>query len=289
MENQYKKDSFIHFGKVVKEWNQIYGEPDFSKVYPANLKRLQVCLGIIENLKPRKILDVGCGTGEAILELLRRGYDVKGFDLAPEMVKDTREKLKNKKYDEDIAWVDNMDNPSKIKNNEFDCIIGLGVYPYSRTFEKTMAKSFELLPSKGNIIFSLRNELFSLFSLNEFTSEFYKKILPEQNGIDEKFKTEVSDYYKAKFFESFQKSFKTIDDHNVFCPYHNPLEIEDKLLKKNNMKLKKIYWYHFHIAPPKFEHKYSVEFRKKSWEMEDPYDWRGLFLCSTFIVHAEKI
>ena len=32
------------------------------------------------------LLDAGCGTGRYVLELARRGYDVHGLDLSPELI-----------------------------------------------------------------------------------------------------------------------------------------------------------------------------------------------------------
>jgi SAM-dependent methyltransferase len=46
------------------------------------LERLALAAG----LSGRKVLDVACGTGQSFLPLLRRGYDVSGCDLSPEML-----------------------------------------------------------------------------------------------------------------------------------------------------------------------------------------------------------
>ena len=43
------------------------------------------------------ILDIGCGTGEHTLELLKRGYRVTGIDLSNEMLKIAKKKITIKK------------------------------------------------------------------------------------------------------------------------------------------------------------------------------------------------
>ena len=40
----------------------------------------------VETLAPRSVLDAGCGTGRVARELHRRGYDVTGVDIDPEML-----------------------------------------------------------------------------------------------------------------------------------------------------------------------------------------------------------
>jgi SAM-dependent methyltransferase len=44
-------------------------------------------------LAGRRLLDVGCGTGNALLPMLERGYDVTGVDISPRMLEVAREKL----------------------------------------------------------------------------------------------------------------------------------------------------------------------------------------------------
>ena len=41
----------------------------------------------------RRLLDVGCGTGSALLPMVERGYDVTGVDISPRMLDVARDKL----------------------------------------------------------------------------------------------------------------------------------------------------------------------------------------------------
>jgi SAM-dependent methyltransferase len=52
----------------------------------------------IEALGVRSVLDAGCGTGRVGRELARRGLDVAGVDIDPEMLATAREKVP------DVAW-----------------------------------------------------------------------------------------------------------------------------------------------------------------------------------------
>lgn len=53
----------------------------------------------LEGLRPVSVLDAGCGTGRVAIELARRGYDVVGLDLDPEMLEVARGKAP------ELPWV----------------------------------------------------------------------------------------------------------------------------------------------------------------------------------------
>ena len=67
--------SYPRYYAIGYQWNT-KGECDF----------LEACLERALDRKATTVLDIGCGAGRHLLELARRGYQVTGFDLRPEMV-----------------------------------------------------------------------------------------------------------------------------------------------------------------------------------------------------------
>ena len=66
-----------------------------------------------------KILDIGCGTGEHTLELLKKGYKVTGIDFSNEMLKIAKKKLlSNKLYSNNLFNLNAYDvNKLEVKFN----------------------------------------------------------------------------------------------------------------------------------------------------------------------------
>lgn len=61
---------------------------------------------LVESLKVRSVLDAGCGTGRVAIELARRGLDVAGVDLDPDMLASARRKAPELEWHQgDLATV----------------------------------------------------------------------------------------------------------------------------------------------------------------------------------------
>ena len=73
----------------------------------------------VEGLRPRSVLDGGCGTGRVAVELARRGLDVVGVDLDPGMLAQARSKAP------DLAWV-HADLATVDLRRPFDVVVMAG-------------------------------------------------------------------------------------------------------------------------------------------------------------------
>jgi len=77
------------------QWNT-KGECDF----------LEACVAKFSGRKATRILDIGCGAGRHLIELAKRGYQVSGFDLHPEMVAYVKEEAQRAKVPVAVAQGD---------------------------------------------------------------------------------------------------------------------------------------------------------------------------------------
>jgi SAM-dependent methyltransferase len=80
---------------------------------------------LVLSFDPRSVLDAGCGTGRVAIELARRGVDVVGVDLDPDLVERARRRAP------DLEWVV-ADLADVELGREFDVVVMAGnVLPFA--------------------------------------------------------------------------------------------------------------------------------------------------------------
>ncbi len=279
--------SFFNSEYSIDEYTELYKKTRLDKRYPANVKRLEIFLNLLKKYKPKKIVDAGCGAGMPLIKIKQKGFNIIGYDKAPNMVEQAKANLRKNNFSSNLVFFDDFENPKLIKKNSVDCILGMGAFYYAKNVNKTLLNQKKKLKKNGRLIFSLRNRLFDITTLNNYTKKFLDEIYEVK-----KLKKEWKNKYKnlTKNFSDRKKfKFKNIDEEGVYNHIpHNPLTITDEMAKLG-LSVEGIYFYHFHPFPPVFENFDQLYFRKISWKMENPTDWRGFFLASAFVVDCKKI
>jgi len=285
-----KIDSFKFFNHeyTVDGYTELYKKIRFDLRYPANVKRLEIFKNLLKKHKPKKIIDAGCGAGMPLIAIKKRGFNIFGYDKAKNMVLEAQKNLKKNKFSTNLVFYDDFENPKNVKNNSVDCILGMGTFFYSKNFKKTILNQRHKLKKNGRLIFSLRNRLFDVATLNDYTKLFLDEIY-EINLLKKQWKKKYKNLTKS-FTErkKIKLKKKNIDDKGVYSLVHNPLTITNELFKLG-LKCEGIYFYHFHPLPPVFENFDQLYYREISWKMENPTDWRGFLLASGFVVDCKKI
>lgn len=107
-------------------------------------------LELLGNVKGKKILDFGCGTGIYAKLLTSKGAKVKGFDISPEMIKIA--KTENPKLDLKIG------TGNKIPFDEkFDIVLASLVVHYFSDWNKMLREIKRVLKKGGIFVFSTGN------------------------------------------------------------------------------------------------------------------------------------
>ena len=279
---------FFNLENKVKEYSDMYKKLDFDISYPANIKREEIFTELLKKHQPKKIIDAGCGAGMPLIEIKKKGFDIVGYDKAENMVLEAKENLKNNELSPDLVFCDDFENPKEVEDNSANCILGMGTFYYSKNVNQTLLNQKKILKENGRLIFSLRNRLFDLITLNNYTRKFLDEIYETK-----KLKKDWKDKYKdlTNNFTDRKKirAIKNIDEEGIYNHVpHNPLTINDEMAELG-LAVEGIYFYHFHALPPLFEAFDKDYYRKISWEIENPTDWRGFFLASSFIIDCKKI
>lgn len=133
----------------------------------------------------------------------------------------------------------------------------------------------------------VRNELMSAFSMNEYSKEFYLRLIGK---LPPQIQKDVNEFY-SKLTGCGHDC-----DNNPSIPgkseyrtrFHNPFTISE-LFNSCGFRVNKLHFAHYHALPPIFESKYPKEFEELSYKLEKPDSWKGYLMASTFLVEAIKM
>jgi ubiquinone/menaquinone biosynthesis C-methylase UbiE len=115
---------------------------------PATLK-------LLGNVKGKKILDFGCGSGIYAKLLTKKGAIVKGFDISDEMLKIAKKSNPNL----DLRQGSGYKIPFK---ENFDIIVAALVVHYMKDWDKMFKEMGRVLKSRGIVVFSTGNPVYEV-------------------------------------------------------------------------------------------------------------------------------
>ena len=114
----------------------------------------QIVLDMLDGATGR-ILDVGCGPGVMLLDLLHRGFEIWGIDLASEMIHLADAKLQDDKSRRrvhlDIGDVEGLEFPDEF----FDAAICMGVFEYLLSYDKAIKGLHRVLKPGGIAVITM--------------------------------------------------------------------------------------------------------------------------------------
>lgn len=147
-----------HFDRHAPFWNEVYGRPEL--VTWLFKRRLEIALSWVDSLDlaaGARILDAGCGAGQASIELARRGFEVESIDSVPAMVELARTN----------ATAAGLVNPPLVhlgdvhavdaEPDHYDLVLALGVIPWLHSPAQALREVARVLKPGGYVIVSCDN------------------------------------------------------------------------------------------------------------------------------------
>lgn len=294
--------------QTVKRCYSTWGTSYYADYYGADAPYPPVHLDLVKNLvgswNAKRLLDAGCGPASMLRHLNEPGRASFGFDLTPEMVAEAKLVVASQGVDASHVWEGSIADRASFAapdgRADYDCIVSCGVMPHipESLEDDVIANLGASLRDGGRVILEGRNELFSMFTLNRYTHEFFlKQLLPLEamraykggegenldaalTQVEKMFRTDLPPVRKGKQDEP--------GYDEVLSRTHNPLLMQARFQKAGFTNVEILY-YHFHCLPPMVSGHVPKLFRDVSLQMEaNPRDWRGLFMASAFFIVAQK-
>jgi SAM-dependent methyltransferase len=169
-----KKIVSEHFSKNWRYWEVIYDRhpgninPSYSlDIIKRKLAALRFIDAFAKN-RSLKILDVGCGPGLFLKELLERGHCIVGIDMAGGMVHRAREIIKGYPSEQAQCIYGDIED-LQFADNSFDVVLCLGVLSYLPHDKKGLSEMRRVVKRDGIVVLGMPN----LLRLNTLFDPYY--------------------------------------------------------------------------------------------------------------------
>jgi len=204
----------------------LYDKKRKEKIIYNDYNELPATLSLLKNIKGKKILDLGCGTGIYTKILKKRGADIQGIDISPKMIELAKQNVKNVNFR--VGSVYRLPYKSGI----FDIVVASLVVHYFSDLDRAFREIRRVLKKNGVFIFSTDNPVVNITHRIKGKSRKYRIF---------------GDYFKEGKFYEYWPIFKTRIpyQHITFQTWirtivKNGFVIEDYIDTKTIKKAKKL-------------------------------------------------
>ena len=251
-----------------------YYQDNYKEVknYPSLLIRHNYVLELFD-MDNGNILDVGCGPGEMIVELIKRGCNVCGVDIANGMIEVAKENVLSKYPHTEVNFQCGNIESLNFEDSVFDGIICTGVLEYLIRDERALTELNRVLKKDGILIISVRNKACPA-RLFDFAIDRIKECM-----------------LGVTILKKIVKLIKgRVDSEIAYTRYrkHCPWSI-DKKLKQYGFEKADYRFFHFYPFFAVFEKIFRKFFVKTGLKMEVLSHTRLGWLGSGYIIKARKV
>lgn len=255
---------------------------------------------LLVEAKAERLLDAGCGPASFLKHMADLELDWHGFDLTPEMVAEARRVADDLGRADARVWVGSvLDDAAFAPPGDpiaFDAAAMIGVLPHIPEAEDgaVLARLAKAVEPGGLLIAEARNALFGLFTLNRPSFALLRDRLIGWDGLAARAEGAEADALKGleiALANGFRMDLPPIrggykDEpgyDEVLSRDHVPFELADTA-RAAGWRDVEILYVHYHALPPMFEKAVPRLFREASLAMENPRDWRGMAMASSFLI-----
>lgn len=204
---QEEKDAKKAYGKLAEHYHKMRTEYYPKGWFFNEHLEMPATLSLLGNVRGKKILDFGCGTGIYAKLLTKKGAKIKGFDISSEMIEIA--KRENPKLDLKVGSVYKI--PFKEK---FDIVISSLAVHYVSDWGKMFKQIKKVLKKDGIFVFSTGNPVSECSESIKIEGE-KKKVFGRLNYFKKKkvfvpWKMEKEEVMVHLYHRSYEDIIKTI-------------------------------------------------------------------------------
>lgn len=130
-------------------FNQINSQENYQQLITKNFLS---GLSELHDPSTSKVLDLGCGTGTLLLNLLREGYTVDGVDISSEMVSKIRRGISE---NETRLYIGDIFDLSNLPYENYDLVCSRWVIGHFSNWPVILTKVFRILKPSGHFVFDI--------------------------------------------------------------------------------------------------------------------------------------
>lgn len=250
--------------------------------------------------KNAKILDVGCGTGDLVINLLQKKYDAYGLDFAKGMIIKAKNHAKKLNFDVNRFTLSSFFDFNS--NESFNMVSANGVIEYISTDEldKFIKQARKILKNNGIFVLESRNRLFNAISFNNYTKDEIKikeinHILEEcivfnnistmRQLLNSKFKSKIKKNLKKHDLTDTKYAKIKVDVRNQYTPFELFLR-----LRKKGFKILDISPVHIHALSTGAKEKRGDIHTEFAYMLEKQEDIKVNLIpqCSSYMITCQK-
>lgn len=177
---------------------------------------IEECIGRYNpDMKTELVLDLGCGTGRMTRELARRGYDMTGVDISPEMLDIARESAERDGLSERMLWLCQDIREFELYGTveaTVSCLDTVNHLTSPKDLRRCLSLVHNYLVPDGLFIFDVngRRKFEEIYADNSYVMEEEGTVCVWQNSYDKK--SRLCDFYITLFEEGEDGRYERYDE-----------------------------------------------------------------------------
>lgn len=144
-------------------------------------KYIMKMLDKINNFNHDQAIDIGCGPGAYLQELLNRGCKVYGIDLSTEMLKICKNNFTSGRYNANLLCADASQLP--LSSERFNTVFCVGLLQYVTSVEKTIEEINRIACKDGLVVICVEN-MFAISNLGYVALNKFRNFLHKGTKAD---------------------------------------------------------------------------------------------------------